>query len=353
MAKSFKDFTFANHKLSEYGDFISVDLNGGDSEIMLGLERDMDSGSANTYRIEPNYLGDKWSSTLSFELHIIKNPCTYSSQTNMSFSKNELRKITRWLTSPHYPLWIEFEHLPEDNSEIIYYKGWFNNIETYTVGGMIYGLKLYFTCTTPFGYTNYKNFKINGTKSIVSSNIKNDNDELESYCYPQINIYPNSTGSMFMCNLSDCTLLDSGSKGDSTLATIAENYAKDNWYTIRYPNSSPVLICNSTALQFYLVDKYGAETKCTIFYWKSKDTYYIVEGGFIHLSVKADLEINMDCQRLLIQDGIGRMVTYDELGVSDVDHMYWMRLLNGNNTVVVYGDVSVTFKFRESRKVGE
>ena len=353
MAKNFKDFTFANHKLSEYGHFISADLNGGDSEIVLGLEREMDSGSTNNYRVEPNYLGDKWSSTLSFELHIIKDPCEYLSQTDMQFSKNEIRQITRWLTSPHYPLWIEFEHLPEDNSEIIYYKGWFNNIETYAVGGAIYGLKLYFTCATPFGYTDYKNIKITGSKNVISSTIKNDNDEFESYCYPQINIYPNSTGSMFMCNLSDCTVLEGRKRNGDALSDIAESYAKSNWYDIRYTKSSPVLICDDNALQFYLVDKYGNETKCTIFYWKSNDTYYIVENGFFHLSVKADLEIDMDCQRLLIQDGIGRMVTYDDLGISDVDHMYWMRLLNGSNTIVVYGDVNVTFKFRESRKVGE
>ena len=71
------------------------------------------------------------------------------------------------------------------------------------------------------------------------------------------------------------------------------------------------------------------------------------------MNVKSDLEINMDCQRLLIKDDIDRMVTYDELGITDVDHMYWMRLVNGYNTILVYGDVSIDFKFRESRKVGE
>lgn len=355
MAKFFKDFTFANHRLSEYGNFISVDLNGGDSERMLGLEREMDSGSTNTYRIEPNYHGDKWSSALSFELHIIKNPCNYSNQKEMSFSNSELRQITRWLTSPHYPLWINFEYLPEDaDNEIIYYKGWFNNIETYMVGGFVYGLKLYFTCTTSFGYTDYKIIDISNTSNtIINQIINNDSDELESYCYPQIKISPNSTGTMFMCNLMDCTILSNGTKGTSSLIELAEAYATQNWYEIKYTNSSPTLICDDTALQFYLIDKYGNDTKCTIFYLEESDTYYIVEDGFFYMNVKADLEVNMDCQRLLIQDGIGRMITYDELGITDVDHMYWMRLLNGNNTMLIYGDVSVTFKFRESRKVGE
>ena len=71
------------------------------------------------------------------------------------------------------------------------------------------------------------------------------------------------------------------------------------------------------------------------------------------MDTKENLEINIDCQKLLFHDSIGRMVTYDELGIADVDHMYWMRFLNGNNSILVYGDVTVSFKFRESRKVGE
>ena len=357
MAKDFKDFIFANHRLSEYGDFVSVDLNGGDSEILLGLERDMEMGNTNSYRLEPNYYGDKWSAPLAFELHIIKNPCKYSNQKELMFSKNELRQITRWLTSPHYPSWIEFEYTSDkNNEEIIYYKGWFNNIETFTVGGGIYGLKLYFTCSTSFGYTDYKNYEILGiAENTVNQNIINDSDELENYCYPQIKIVPNSTGQIFMCNLSDCNILESALLENASLTTIAENYAMKNWYEIKYTgvDDSPVYLCNENAVQFYLVDKYGNDIKCTVFYWADTGQYYLVEGGFIYIDAKESLEINIDCQKLLFQDSIGRMVTYDELGIADVDHMYWMRLLNGNNSILVYGDAAITFKFRESRKVGE
>lgn len=356
MAKEFKDFIFANHKLSEYGDFICADFNGGDSEIVLGLEREMETGNTNPYRLESNYYGDKWSSPLSFELHIMKNPCTYSVQKDMEFTKNEIRQITRWLTSSHYPLWIEFEYSPDKNDEIIHYKGWFNNIETFSVGGGIYGLKLYFTCSTSFGYTDYKNYDILGiSENIVNKNILNDSDELESYCYPKIKINPNSTGQIFMCNLSDCKILESALLENASLNTIAENYALKNWYEIKYTdtNNIPVYICDGNALQFYLVDKYGNDTKCTIFHWVDTGYYYLIEGGFVFMDTKSNLEINIDCQKLLIQDSIGRMITYDELGITDVDHMYWLRLLNGDNMVLVYGDANFTFNFRESRKVGE
>lgn len=358
MAKVFKDFLFANRKLSEFGNFIAVDFDG-DSDISLALERDMEMGETNKYRIEPNFFGDKWSSPLAFELHIIKNSCKYSNQTEMMFSQNEIREIAGWLTSPHYPKWIDFEYSPDDidKDKISTYKGWFNNIETYIVGGSVYGLRLCFTCTTSFGYTDDKIIKIENTSSdIISELIENNSDELENYCYPYINIYPNSTNECFICNLSDAKILDNGELGELSLKEIVENYALHEWCTIRYAgvdSTNPTLVCNDNALQFYLINKYGDETKCTILHSSQEGQYYIIEGGFMHMSLKADLEINMDCQRLLMQDSIGRMITYDELSITDVDNMYWLRLVHGINQFLIYGDVTITFKYKESRKVGE
>lgn len=356
MAKVFKDFLFAGHKLSEFGDFIAIDFDG-DSDIPLALERDMEMGETNKYRIEPNFYGDKWSSALTFELHIIKDICKHSNQKEMQFSQNEIREIARWLTSPHYPNWINFEYTPDDENKISFYKGWFNNIETYVVGGAVYGLRLSFTCTTSFGYTDEKIVEISGVKSsLIPKLVENNGDELESYCYPQLKIYPNSNGECFICNISDAKILDTGERDGLDISSIALNYASDNLCSIRYSRDfleAPVLLCDGTAMQFYLVNKYGDETKCTILHSTQSDQYYIIEGGFMFMNLKQDLEVNIDCQKLIIQDSLNRMITYDELGITDVDNMYWLRLVNGVNQFIIYGDMSIELKFRESRKVGE
>lgn len=358
MAKVFKDFLFANHKLSEFGDFISIDFDG-ESDILLALEREMEMGETNKYRIEPNFFGDKWSSPLTFELHIIKNICTHNNQTKMMFSQKEISAITGWLTSPHYPKWINFEYSPDDKDKekISTYKGWFNNIETYTVGELVYGLKLCFTCVNSFGYSDERTVLIDDSSSILTSKtIENNSDEFENYCYPQIYIHPNSTNQCFICNLTDSTILEKGALETSSLQDIAEAYALKAWSSIRYAGSdsgAPNLLCGDNALQFYLTNKYGDETKCTILYDAQTAQYYIIEGGFMYMDLKANLDIVMDCQRLLIQDSIGRMVTYDDLGIMDVDNMYWLRLKHGINNFLIYGDMTVTFKYREARKVGE
>lgn len=362
MAKQFKDFTFAGKKFSGLSaKYIAVDFEEC-SDISLAMERNMETGEINPYRIEPNYFGDTWSDALPIELNVIKDPCQYGyDQKELVITKSEIREFTRWLTSPHYPEWIEFEYDQKDTDMAKHYHGWFNNIETWVVGGEVYGLKLSFKCTTPFGYTD----EIVDTQTVTTYDnllIANDSDELNSYCYPTIEIKPNSNGQIYICNLSDCKLLKNGilalteSNYFDSMLTLIEDYASLNGYVVRYAGTGAfniVPLCNDTAVQFYLIDKYDNEIKCTAFYMGDTKEYRIIEDGFMFMDVYSDLNIYIDCQHLTIKDSLERMITYDKLGITDVDHIYWLRLINGFNTLLLYGDAEFTIKHRESRKVGE
>ncbi len=360
MAKQFKDFIFNGKRLSDIADCISVDFDSN-SDRPLAMRRDMERGETNHYRTEPNYYGDTWSEPLAFELNIIKNICTYASPEHRYFSQEELRSFTRWLTSPRRPCWIHFEYEEAVPNDTPCYFGWFNNIEAYMAGEHVYGLRFYFTCTTPFGFTD----NIINTKSIKTYEpmlVVNNSDELENYCYPRIKIHPNRNGQIYLCNLSDCILLDNGlleqtqaSWFDSMLDSV-DSYAALNGYMVKYTgtgNFNIVPLCNNTAVQFYLIDKYDQERKCTAFYMEDTKEYRIIENGFMFMDGKENLDILMDCQRLLITDALGRMITYDELGISDVDFIYWLRLINGNNSLLLYGDADFTISHREARKAGE
>ena len=73
----------------------------------------------------------------------------------------------------------------------------------------------------------------------------------------------------------------------------------------------------------------------------------------MRMSVTKGLKVYLDCQKLTINDELGRMVTYDKLGITDVAYMYWLQLLNGNNSLLFYGNCDFKVKHIESRKVGE
>jgi len=360
MFKEFEDFEFDGKKFSELSNkYISVCFED-EMDISFGLERDMESGETNKYRREPNYFGDNYTDTLPLELHIIKDPCVYSGRPERAFSQRDIREITRWLTSPHYPEWIVFTlPLKSVDDDATHYCGYFNNVEPFTVGGSIMGLKLHFKCTTPFGFTDI----ITNTESVVTYKsviVENNSDEIKDYYYPTISIIPHDNGSIFICNLSDCNELDSGTLVDnffSSLIQKAQDYATLHGYDITFTGTGAqniVPICNNTAVQFYLTDIHtGEEKKCTAFYRTDTKAYKIVDSGFLYMSMYKDLDIEMNCQFLTINDSIGRMVTYDKLGITDVGHIYWPRLLNGNNNILLFGNADFEIQHQESRKVGE
>lgn len=363
MAKEFKDFTYGGKKLSSINkNYISVSFEQNE-DINLAMEREMEIGSTNRYRTEPNFFYDKWSGKLSFTLCIVKNPDLYNSQLEREITKEEIRQITRWLTSSHLPQWIKFEYENNDNDVTNYY-GYFKNIETFTVSGIVYGFRMLFECTTQFGYTDeiVKREEVSTYKNVL---LKNDSDELNDYCYPTLDISPKSNGQIYFCNLSDCKLLENGILTDSSnyfddLLNKVDAYALSNGYKVEYSylteteeSFNIVPLCNDTAVQFYLVDSYGIRTKCTAFFLNDTHEYRIIVGGFIFMDVYKGLDVHIDFKNLIIEDSIGRMITYDKLGIYDVDNMYWTRLINGNNTFLLYGNCTFEFKYRESRKVGE
>ena len=361
MAKQFSDFSFCGKRISDLLNikYISVEYDSDPSKS-LGLERDMQKGESTRYRIEPNYFYDTWSAPLEFDLHILKDTCKYQTQTEMEITKSELREITRWLTSSHYPEWIRFSD-EDGNLEEWRYKGWFSNVETFVAYGTVYGFKLHFKCTTSFAWTDVI------TNSCVCTTyknmlVKNDGDDLNDYSYPTIKIHPIKDEEIFICNESDYTLLENGKisvASDDVFNTIvdkAENYAKLNGYDLEYTGKGAfniVSICNDTGVQFKLIDNYGCETLCTVFYNTDTKEYKLISGGFMYMKVYKDLDVVIDCKNMTIEDSIGRMVTYDKLGISDIGYMYWLRLMNGNNSIMLHGNCEFTIEHIEARKVGE
>lgn len=362
MAKKFKDFTFCGEKFSNLlADYISVDFDA-DGDVSLSMARDMEVGDSNRYKVEANTFYDKWSDNLEIELDIMKNPCKYDSQENLEITKSDIRELTRWLTSSHFPEWLNFEYDNETNDAVRYY-GWFSNIETFVAYGSIYGIRMTFRCTTPFGYTSeiVDEISVSNYKNIL---ISNDSDELESSCYPSIVIKPHANGEIYICNLNDVNIIVTGTLTLSStsnsyfnsLLDAVEGFASANNYTLEYTGSGAydiVSLCDGTAVQFNLTDIYGVETKCTAYYMPDTHVYSIIENGFMYMKVYKDLTVYMDCLKLTINDELGRMITYDRLGINDVDYMYWLQLLHGNNSILLYGNADFTFKHIESRKVGE
>ena len=60
----------------------------------------------------------------------------------------------------------------------------------------------------------------------------------------------------------------------------------------------------------------------------------------------------IDCRRAMIYDNKG-LFSFNDLGINDVDYIYWPKIYDGLNRIIICGTrLEVTFQWREARKVG-
>lgn len=362
MAKECNDFTYANKKLSDFGYTARISFDGSE-DLPLGLSREIEKGETNKYRKEANQTGVKYSNDgLQFEIDIMKDPCVHTTQAEMEITRENKRLITRWLSSPHLNSQLECIDDPSSDENLLYF-GLFTNIENYIIGGRVYGLKLTFTCSTPYAYTPdiIHRLSVAGDQTLI---LLNNDDEMSDYVYPSLSIKANQTGQVFICNLTDSIILDEGSLYPTDIGTgeidilkskiikYAVSKGYETIYSYNSDGTTVKTICDNSAIQFIYKDSQDIERKCTAFKLSNGD-YKIIEGGFLYLTANKSLPITIDFQHLLLFDELGRPIYFSNIGVDDVDQVYWLRLLNGNNTLLFHAaNCDFTLKYRECRKVG-
>lgn len=72
----------------------------------------------------------------------------------------------------------------------------------------------------------------------------------------------------------------------------------------------------------------------------------------ITVTMLKDDEFYIDCQKLQICDITGSLISFDDLGIADVDQIYFPRLRSGKNELEFKGNAEIEIIYREPRKVG-
>ena len=68
-------------------------------------------------------------------------------------------------------------------------------------------------------------------------------------------------------------------------------------------------------------------------------------------ALKSD-DFYIDCRNLKIYDITNSIVSFEDLGIEDIDVIYWPRLAYGENIFEFTGDATFEISYREPRKVG-
>lgn len=352
-----QDFKFDNQTLTQKH-LISVNFEE-DTSLPSVITREMESSEMNKYRPETTGFGTRYSETLVFDIHLMKDDSFYVSQEELEIEQSDYESIASWLSSPPNHMWLE---VTKENGEKAKVKGYFSSITPHDKWGICYGLVCTFTCNSPFSYSEKAiDQQISGVNNFLVSNSSSDRYD---YIYPTLAITPSNNEEIFIHNLSDSHILDTGmisatDDKDNNIILLMQKisaYASLNNLTVTYlyddAHQNVVTICDKTALLFYMKDSYGIQNKYVAYYIESNNQYTICQGGFFYCKLSKGLKIKVDAKNLAIYDLLDRPVLFDTMGIQDEDEIYWMRLIYGNNSFCVRGNFSLRISYLEPHKGG-
>lgn len=349
-----KDFLFDNDAISNHH-LLSVNFDD-DTTLPSSIVREMDVSEMTQYRSETKGYSMKYTEVLEFDVHLIKDFCDTSNQEELRLLPDEYDEIVSWLTSPQRNKWMTITTLDNRSIKV---NGYFSSVKPWDSCGYCYGVMCTFVCNSPFSYIEKETTK--ALSKFTTFDILNQSSERYDYVKPTIVITPKANEEIFIHNISDGELFDSGTIAttDNKLKNMDELIKKaelcaaleggQTVYT-RGADGNISTICDNTAVLFYIKDMYGVAKKCVAYYIEGTGKYYISSGSFFYCTTSLELKIKIDSKNLGMYDALNRPVLFSRIGIQDEDEIYWLRLVHGTNTLNVKGNMELTITYLEPRK---
>ena len=321
-------FTYNGKSTDDFGVTVA-DFNYS-STISSGLTREVLKGENSSYRLVPNHYGTKYSSVIEFTRTLIKKD-------QSSFSREEIEKIVKWLTSPRRPLELEVSKNYDDTgssgiideNEALYSS---ENEPVYTLEGNL------FICN-------------NNTKTIVSENIVaiNETETDESMYYNGLfTDIQYEVGSGGIVGITFTFMNDS---------PFVREHCRQS-YELRGANSEYIYTveCNSDEEEGYTYPTITMTYNSTNSLESTLKISNITDNGntmICKLLSKNETQVN--CQYQTVSSAASS-ATFDTLGWSEIDDLYWLRLVDGENKLkfsVANAPVNITIDYTVLKKAGE
>ena len=301
---------------------ISFDSSDGDTETYLNREAIVSESHDGALKRTHGY---RWSEGLVFSITFVK-------QNYEDFTKEENRKMLRWLTGSKN---ADFIDIYQDDSEVVSWSGLGNfiNVSQYKLSnGRIVGYIGEFECLTPWALSPLKTITKNvsdPTDNIITINV--ETDDPESVIYPRITIQQDK----------HINIVELGLPMKDT----------DDWIdgSVFHCGSYYYWVDNDGVKQTSTVDTSGIET--TSVYIRNKHT----KGQDVNVfetAVKNNIK-----DEIVVLDGANQVVSSSRpngrIFGNDFIGWNWIPLYDGQNELFFTGSCTVTIEWREPRKIGE
>ena len=141
------DFRYVDSWLSDFG-FTMI----GSEEEQQFVGRTIEKAEITSLRARPNHYGVVYNDVLTLNFLIVKTDWICGGSDELGkLRDSEINYLRGWLESPKLP---ELLHVDlEDHDLVTNYFGLFTDVQPYVLDGDCYGLKLTFTCDSPYGYS--------------------------------------------------------------------------------------------------------------------------------------------------------------------------------------------------------
>lgn len=308
-------FEFNGHTSDEYG-LIVTQIEENDELI----NRSLQLGDKNKYRPKENHFGTVYEDNYSFKMGVMRNPCR---------NRNVI---------------------PDLANGIVKYDSTYT---PYIENGIL---------KFPMGYiADIKNGIIipNNSDYLTSNNIRMINAWLTSPQYPKL------------LRFLDNDYFSEEIEFFATITEVSTEHASlpyELTYTVTCDSPwgyTPLIVCkatssstltkkcsisnNSDCLEDYVypVIKVSPKSHGTITIKNTSDN-----NGTMKINASKNDDFYIDCQKLKIYDITNSIVSFEDLGIEDIDDIYWPRLAYGENIFEFTGDATFEISYREPRKVG-
>ena len=307
-----------------------------DFDLLCDVAFDSDSGETSTYLsreaiASENYKGD-FKRVHNYKYDDVFAPqITFIKEDFGNFSLEEQRKVLRWLTSKNTASFLTVYY---DDSEVITYEilGGFTEIETYKLAnGRTVGIIATFESVSPYVFSNLKTITKNvSNPSDNTITIDINSDEPESFLYPKIIVQQDYITSVVEIGHA----ITDSNKNELILNTVYHYEEGGRYYWI---DTNGVLHNENSNTS-------GINTTSVVI----KN----IHQGQEYSSIVTN---NIKNERVII-DGANKIISSSRTNnrIFGNDFSWdWIPLVQGENTITVIGNCTVTIEYREPIKCGE
>ena len=308
-------FEFNGHTSDEYG-LIVTRIEENDTLV----NRSLQLGEKNKYRPKENQFGTLYGDNYSFKMGVMRNPCR---------NKNVVPELKN-------------------------------------------GILKYDSTYTPYLDNGILKFSMNYTADIKNGIIiLNDSDYLTSNNIRIINAWLTSPQYPRLLKFIGDDYFSEEIEFFATITEVSTEHASlpyELTYTVTCDSQwgyTPLILCKTTSSST-LTREYSIQNNsdCWEDYVYPTIKVSPKSHGIITIKNKTDndgtMKINalksddfyIDCRNLKIYDITKSIVSFEDLGIEDIDDIYWPRLAYGENIFEFTGDATFEISYREPRKVG-